>query len=159
MRRLLPCLAIVLLGFAPAPFPRPDTSNLDLEKMQGEWVLVQMIVAGQSRDSGGGYFTIEIAGSRMQELSGGTVIWDYSIKLDGRKRPRSLDCIGRGIDRGWSDDRIYSLKENTLTINRGDVRPTDFDASRLGRVLRTYKRKSISRAETPRSCQPSSGGP
>jgi hypothetical protein len=50
MRRVLPLIVLVLLGFAPAPFPKPDPSKEDLRKMQGKWFWIYTVKDGNRKN-------------------------------------------------------------------------------------------------------------
>jgi hypothetical protein len=55
MRRVLPLIAVLLIGFAPAPFPKPNRSQEDLKKMQGSWELLYTVMNGKREYPSGKY--------------------------------------------------------------------------------------------------------
>jgi hypothetical protein len=63
MRRALPPLIVLCLGFAPAPVYRgkPDASKGVLERMQGEWALVRQTLNGKDLSPRVNKSTLEIA--------------------------------------------------------------------------------------------------
>lgn len=134
MRRLILVLGLVTaLGFAPAPFPKPDTSKEDLEALQGHWRCVRIVVQGQTRYEGPGF--------HVMEFTNHSVHWGgewYGITLNTTKRLKALDFEGTFK----SFEFCYHLDGETLLLCRGDDRPTDFNASKRGRILYVYKRKS-----------------
>src|ERR1700677_4805777 len=82
------------LGFAHAPFPRPDRTQSALKMLQGEWVRVQ-------NPAGGGPFPptadfrVVIADDRMKYSQDGTTfLYEYAITVDARKKPAVLDTKG-----------------------------------------------------------------
>ena len=54
MRRVLPLVAVLLMGFAPAPFPKQHRKT-DLKKMQGEWDMVFFGQRGVMVEKRGGF--------------------------------------------------------------------------------------------------------
>jgi uncharacterized protein (TIGR03067 family) len=112
MRRTLLLLAGLLMGFAPAPFPkqrRADDDQRDLQAMQGAWT-------DRFADSA----AVSIVGDRMEYAS------DYAWKLtlNARATPKRIKAIGIGprvvgkFRRG-----IYRLEKDKIIIcwSRGSV--------------------------------------
>ena len=57
MRRVVPLLIVLCLGFAPAPVYREKRdTHTDLEKMQGSWQLVYTVKDGKRENATGKYF-------------------------------------------------------------------------------------------------------
>src|SRR5262245_51375625 len=117
MRRVLPLLAVLLLGFAHAPVPpyrpKPDTSKDDLRNLKGSWVLV-------SSTSGGKPWVMpqRLPGYTFHsddEWSGPAITW--AIKLDTQNRLKRIDGkLKRGdapYDRFFG---VYRLDADTLTV-------------------------------------------
>lgn len=106
MRRLLPLLAGLLLGFAPAPLPkqqRPDAASQgDLQAMQGVWV-------ERFADSA----AVTIRGDRMDYSPNYT----WKLTLQAKANPRRVAAIGVGSEvAGKTLLGIYRLEGEKLTI-------------------------------------------
>src|SRR6516165_8826912 len=76
---ILLALAILSLGFAPAPFPRRERSNDDAKKIEGTWV------QGATR--------LVIGGGRLT-YNPETTPYRYTLKVDASKRPATYDITG-----------------------------------------------------------------
>ena len=133
MRRTLLLLAGLLMGFAPAPFPKQrhaDDSQRDLQAMQGEWT-------ERFADSA----VVTIIGDRMVHTS------DYAWKftLNGKTIPKRIEAIGIGprlIGKvRWG---IYRLEKDKITIcwRRESVGkpdwPVSFDYGKKGGWLEVF---------------------
>jgi uncharacterized protein (TIGR03067 family) len=136
MHRILPLLAVLCLGFAPAPFPR-DREAAELKKLQGDWVEVYSVMEGVKavRDTA---FTV----SRNRVA---LVTTRYAIKLDASRHPARLDLVGvDGAIKGEVVLGVYQIKDDSWTICYSSAeiaRPTTFDGSRPGHYLHVFKRK------------------
>jgi uncharacterized protein (TIGR03067 family) len=139
-------LAVLMLGFAPAPFPRSDrrkSNQSDLERCQGTWVRVQLHIDGQPRNEGPNGTTITITSNRLQFPVASDA---WFISLDETKRPRQItyrgatDTVRRHVFRG-----VYRLEGDTLTICCRDGeekdRPLDLSATGQGIWLQVFKRR------------------
>ena len=94
MRRLLPLLVMLPLGFAPAPLPRPkkpEPSKEHLQKLQGEWELTRLIISGRDRSERGKGTTIVIAADRMKQFVSGKLTHEWVVTIDADKKPMVLD--------------------------------------------------------------------
>jgi uncharacterized protein (TIGR03067 family) len=119
---LLPPL-LLLLGFAPAPFPKPDTGKEDLHRMQGGWVM-----AWSQKD---GVKTLAeqeavwlIAGNQLTTSLAGKKVGAFSIALDGRKKPSTIDVLSPDGSGSPVPGR-YSLEGDLLKVSLGEPRPPD----------------------------------
>src|SRR4051794_17197835 len=84
MRPGIAFLGLFLLGFAPAPLPKPDKLS-DLRKMQGEWVRVSVSVDGKPQ---GGLETLSVKDDMMQFRSA----YDrWKVVLDATSLPPKID--------------------------------------------------------------------
>ncbi len=144
MRATLLTLAVLVMGFAPAPFPRRSKPEKDdLEKMQGLWQCIRRTHAG--RPASRGNVTVEIASSRFRYRVDGRITTEWAVTLDSRKKPKVLDRQRVGgpgamiVLRG-----IYRLEGDTLTVcyhqSQSEGRPADFDGSGAGIWLMVLKR-------------------
>jgi uncharacterized protein (TIGR03067 family) len=145
MRCFLPLLAVLLVGFAPAPFPRTDSTKADLKKLQGEWVRVSHTIGGTPLSPAGA--TLVIAGDRLEYGEHpGKEGWE--VELNARTTPKRLDRTWRRSQllpsAGWIG--VYSLQGDTLTIcsvrNADDEdRPKDLEGKLPGHVVEVFKRQ------------------
>jgi uncharacterized protein (TIGR03067 family) len=135
---LLIGVAVLLLGFAPAPFPRRDRQRLasidqNLKLMQGAW-------QGDAKTGNrtGLSFSAAIKDNQLiLTIAGRRITW--ALQLQGRTSPRSLDITNEA---GHSFLGIYRLEGDILSICIGTTgtRPSGFNASRKGHTLLTLKR-------------------
>jgi len=145
MRKVALLLAAVALGFAPAPFPRPDRNKDDLKEMRGDWAQVSLNVAGQGRTVGS--YTLRIDGDRLTWLSEEKAFVAWAVTLDSRKKPKSINATGvEGSVKGAAFVGVYKLEGDTLTIcyirSPGQREETaGFDPSKPGVWLEVFKRK------------------
>ena len=104
MRRVLPLLVGLLIGFAPAPQPkqRPEDSQRDLQAMQGAWT-------ERFADSA----TVTINGHRMVYSSD----YAWKITLNAKANPKRIEAIGVGSEvAGKTRFGIYRLEGDKLII-------------------------------------------
>lgn len=140
-RLLLVLLAIAVLGFAPAPFPkpaRPGKDSSDLSKLQGTWDVVEYLYQG--RRSLSEPAQVRISGDRFEFIVRGEVRSKWVVLLDPKTSPRTLDRrIGddsRGLLRG-----IYRFDGDKLILCHECAtaqRPRGFDQN--GVYLITLRR-------------------
>lgn len=152
MHRVLPLFAVLLLAFAPAPFPKPLRGELN--QLQGTWVLE---INKQTSDE---YFqiwgephpveSVEIDKNRVRNLRNRekTVEWRITLTEKGTPRTFTLDMIPsvpegyffkgrvRGIYR-LEGDRL-SLRINGANLNSP---PGSFTANGADFQLLVYRRK------------------
>jgi uncharacterized protein (TIGR03067 family) len=144
MRCVLPVFALLSLAFAPAPFPKPDSTKHDLNKLQGTWTRVSLTIGGRRHDEGLDGTTIVITGTRLQFPTPHDA---WMISLNAKKSPKLFDYTGATptvkdfVFRG-----IYRLEGDTLTIccNQGKEdknRPTKFESAGGHVWLQVFKRK------------------
>jgi uncharacterized protein (TIGR03067 family) len=105
MRRTLLLLVALLMGFAPAPFPRrprADDGPRDLQAMQGVW-------AERFADSA----AVTIAGDRMEYHPDHA----WKLTLNARANPRRIEAAGVGPGVAGQVRRgIYRLEKGKLII-------------------------------------------
>ena len=70
MRCILLLLAVLLMGFAPAPFPKPSLEKADLAKLQGEWEQVSSSINGNPPFAGGGVVEV-FSGNQLTYVTNG----------------------------------------------------------------------------------------
>jgi uncharacterized protein (TIGR03067 family) len=131
-------LAALSLGFAPAPFPKADTSEQDLRKMQGEWIGVSLTKGREKRPVG---WKAIIKGHIQSYPSTGN---EFVISLDTTVRPKRFQksfVVGecKLIWRG-----IYRFEGNALILcyhsGDGEKPPTDFSAFDEDLVVEVWRR-------------------
>lgn len=129
MRRALPLLAVMALGFAPAPPPR-DTPKADLARLQGEWVRSSRSIGDEMREDGA--FRMRIAGGRLSYSRGRADLgsWGFRLGRDGGVRTIDKEAVGEN-GRRYHWRGTYKLEGDTLTVcwtaYCGDKnRPRDF---------------------------------
>jgi uncharacterized protein (TIGR03067 family) len=146
MRKCVALIAGLSLAFAPAPLPRPTTTQSELKKLQGEWVRLRVVTAGRETPQGAGVTTIVIQGNGLEYRTFGKPT-KWALTLDARKKPKVFDI--RGVSDGmakyvyWG---VYRLEGDTLTVcsrmgGPESGRPADFDASKPAHYLEVFKRK------------------
>jgi uncharacterized protein (TIGR03067 family) len=105
MRRTLPLLAGLLMGFAPAPVPnpqRPDASQRELQAIQGGWT-------ERFADS----TVVTIVADRMEYSSDST----WKLTLYPKLNPRQIKAVGVGYEvAGQTRFGIYRLEGDKLII-------------------------------------------
>jgi uncharacterized protein (TIGR03067 family) len=140
MTRTILLLAIGSLAFAPAPFPKPDSSKDDLKKMQGEWAQVRFDLGGRADQVRN--FTVVITGDRLRWFLDGKPFVAWSITLDGTRKPREFDARGtEGSVKGSTFLGVYRLKGEFLTIcYHASQRPTGLQSDKPGVWLEVFKR-------------------
>jgi uncharacterized protein (TIGR03067 family) len=107
MRRVLPLLAVLLIGFAPAPAPKGD-----LWWMRGEWTTVRCLIDGKELPEPEKAFRSVVEGGRMRFFLLGCVQRDWAVRVDEGKTPRVMH---RTASEG-AHSCIYRLEGETLHI-------------------------------------------
>jgi uncharacterized protein (TIGR03067 family) len=117
-RSTLLIVAVLVMGFAPAPLPRrerPYTAKGDLEKMQGAWVIAQRYLGEELRPWERA--EVEFVGTRCHfRFSDVSNEWD--IQLDTQATPRSIDFMSN-TDRTWVLKGVYRFDRETLIVCAG----------------------------------------
>jgi uncharacterized protein (TIGR03067 family) len=137
-------VATLSLGFAPAPFPKPDPTKADLKKLQGTWMKVRAIPPG----NGEGVSTLVFTEKHMRyhtPING--MVMEYSLTLDARKKPKVFDftTLTEGF-KGAMYRGTYQLDGDTLTIcyrmsHQESDRPNRIDAVGDDVIISVYKRQ------------------
>src|SRR4051794_28688738 len=81
---------VSLSAFAPAPLPRPDSAKADLKKLQGAWE-VALHQTGSRKMPGRDQMRAVFAGDKLTFYRGETKTTEYTITLDAKAKPKSLD--------------------------------------------------------------------
>jgi uncharacterized protein (TIGR03067 family) len=133
-------LTLVSLAFAPAPVyrPKPDTRT-DLEKMQGDWVLVYAHKNGV-REEVTRQVVWTINGDCIIATLDGKKCSTTYFELDGRTTPRSIDLLNKrdGVKSvpGW-----FSVDNDTLKFCRDEERPADLSGFGTSNGVWVFDRK------------------
>jgi uncharacterized protein (TIGR03067 family) len=141
-RKAIAVLAVAALGFAPAPLPKPDPSQVDLKKLQGTWVVVSDRYEGGAKSDPG--LKAVVAGDRLTYIQDGKPMLPWVLTLDARQSPKTLDMrISGRADRGALCRAVYSLEGDTLKLSHNGNwkdRPKDMTGTAPGTYLRVFKR-------------------
>lgn len=142
MRRVLPLLVLMSLGFAPAPLPRAkaDTTAADLKRLQGAWLLASSTIDVRSLATS--EITVSIEGTQMRFAFDGRPTRTWSFTLDGRPTLPRLDRGEIGLPANAILRGIYRLDGDTLTLHsRRGGRPDNFSGKGEGVIVEVFRRK------------------
>jgi uncharacterized protein (TIGR03067 family) len=133
---LFAALSALSLGFAPAPFPKPDTSKDDLKKMQGSWH--RLTCTGGSIPPAPRPINDTVVIKDNQITYNGPPAWTLTLGTlkDGRK---SFDIkSGNGA---WVG--VYELNGDSLRVcfTSSPMRPSGIMPTLKGEYLQTFRRK------------------
>jgi uncharacterized protein (TIGR03067 family) len=164
VRRIVPLLTVLLLGFAPAPFPKPEPRRpSDLARLQGEWEVVEVAdKKGRTKPSEAGVSVrFVIASNRVIiRLAGKDLRCDdctADLALDPAATPKQVTWKPISVRSGDKTERaeddlklvgIYRLVGDDLVIcaenDKEQKFPASFDVSGSSRsVLVVCRRKRI----------------
>jgi uncharacterized protein (TIGR03067 family) len=141
MRCVMPLIAVVSLALAPAPFPKPLSG--DMKQLQGEWVMVSIVLSGEVGHIKPGQVTAIFKGNQLSYLRDGVVTTRWTVILDATQKQKAMDLRGdkpKNVLLG-----ICRLEGDVLTFSCDDVgtgiRPRDFTGrNRSTEVLKRKKR-------------------
>jgi uncharacterized protein (TIGR03067 family) len=132
-RLILIVVSVLLLGFAPVPFPKPDTSEADLKAMQGDWV---------ETTAEGEVLWARFDGASLKIIRSGEIVGRFTLTLNGAIRPKSMDLYLGQATSEIALRCIYKFERETLTIycgKQGGDRPRAFILKGAGQAV--YRRK------------------
>jgi uncharacterized protein (TIGR03067 family) len=141
MRRVVPPLIVLCLGFAPAPLPklgRKDEVVADLRAIQGEWLRESALRNGRQMRSTPGSSNL-IEGDQLCCRSGRVVSTRWTIVVRPGGQVGAIDMHHDGDVLPC----IYRLEGDTLTFcfaTGGGARPSEF-TPREGVYVEVFKRK------------------
>jgi uncharacterized protein (TIGR03067 family) len=132
IRNVLPVLAILLLIGGGAP--GEDQNNKDLEKIQGDWAQVSMVVDGEKLpdDEAQALFR-SMKDDQYTIFRFKKAIGKGTFKLDASKKPKTIDAATTVGGRNLVLLGIYELDDNSLKLcfaAPGKPRPTEFTAKK-----------------------------
>src|SRR5262245_9030281 len=138
---LLLAVAVLSVGFAPAPPPKRNLTKEDQEKMQGEWVAVQAFTGGRQVPETE-VAPITISGDRFRFHRGD----EYVMALSAKQAPKAIDLRKAAGDcKGRSCRGIYRLEADTLTLcipnDEAGERPTVFGSTNPDFITAVFTRK------------------
>lgn len=117
MKRLLLCgLVLSIVGFAPAPFPRParrESNRTDLELLQGEWTVVRMIRNGVADPEATSY-GVRFQGTSFWVLVNGVKAGEGTFTLDTTHRPPTLHL--KLAEKDNSQRFVYRVNRQRLLL-------------------------------------------
>ncbi|HEV3262227.1 MAG TPA: TIGR03067 domain-containing protein [Gemmataceae bacterium] len=142
-----------ILGFVAAGIliaAGPSSSNAtkrDLEKMQGDWAAVSMVVDGVtlSDDEAQSIFRT-VKGNRYTLYLFSKALIKGTFKIDASKKPKTMDVVAAdGPEKGKTVPGIYELDGDRLKVcfaPAGQKRPKDFTAKEgSGHTLTVWERE------------------
>ena len=131
MRRILPFVAVLCLGFAPAPFPKHvnwDGGKKDLEKMQGKWL---WLLPNFRRTE---YKVVSIKDDLLLVGKNPPQVWRMRFPRGGKPKRIDLHLVIQGDNPPFSSvvRGIYRMDGDNLTMGFSfspdeKDRPVDFD--------------------------------
>jgi len=101
-------LAVMSLGFAPVPFPKPPKPvlvPLDQEALQGEWL-----------EEGGSQVVYLFAGTKVTVTQIGRHCSGWIMTLDPKRMPKSMHLDGDRTTTTGTIPYLYSLEGGKLTL-------------------------------------------
>ena len=129
------CTAIVL-GLLLAAAPQGDPAKADLDKLQGDWQVQSVEVAGKALINVK-LEKLTIKGNKLDGLGP-----EMTVKLAPDQKPKAIDLIRDKDGRPWLG--VYSLDGDELIlcmamVEKGNVdeqkRPTDFDKTKVQMII------------------------
>ena len=146
MSRALPFLAVLSLGFAPAPFPKRSAPVSDADAVVGVWQLVSFDHDGwhsPAPDVRPIRLTVTRKTMKLSHVGpmGESPGDEWAYSLDARATPKSMDGKGQGGEHlPW----VYLLDRDTLTLcgcTARHERPKELTAVKgTGQLLMVFKR-------------------
>src|SRR5262245_26909321 len=129
-RVLLIVVSFGLLGFAPAPFPRPDRQRDDPTDVRGLWEFVECESSGTHSPNTITSYNAEVTKERFAFVgkNGGRNGSVYVVRLDPAASPPSFTW-SQNNQTSWVGSYLLEKDRLTLIFNSGNSvaqRPTDF---------------------------------
>jgi uncharacterized protein (TIGR03067 family) len=149
MRRFLPLpllfAALLSVGFAPAPFPRPqrDRTVIDLARFQGMWKVVghhHWSNEGQKQPSPWNITHIRVEKDRWTLLTTGREVVSYRIELHHKNKPCHIDWRGKRGEALWLGLIRRDGDSVEVIYLTASQRPGGFDTAPPGSYLITLQR-------------------
>jgi len=124
--------AVLLLGFAPAPFPR--TTRLDptdhVRRLQGEWIVVEYRYGGEAiGDRGPDPTYLSVTKNRWTFSTRGQPRAQWDARLNATSSPRTLDLTRVGNSAAVRLAICHFEGEKLTVTYAYDRRPTGFESA------------------------------
>jgi uncharacterized protein (TIGR03067 family) len=137
--------ALLLVAAAPAAL-RDDDAKKDLDKLQGEWIIVSMERDGQQmpKEQLEG-FKRTVKGDEYTVTRNGETLAQGKYKLDPTKKPKAIDAMTKNQEgQDVTMQGIYEFDGDNYKVcfaMPGQPRPTEFKTSEnSGRTLTVSKK-------------------
>ena len=144
MRRVLPPLIALCLGFAPAPVYRPDKTGPGDKSLRGEWVLVSETHGGLKQAP---RRLSLIFFRRHIQLTAETGSHRWDLDLDPASSPKAFDMRDEGGPTKYRLKCVYRVEGDDLitcyNINKHAVRPDLSGNGPWAPCLQVWRRKKI----------------
>jgi uncharacterized protein (TIGR03067 family) len=117
------------LAFAPAPFPKSESSHKDLNLLQGTWF-------------GPGDLVAHFKHNTLSYYRGGKLVCSYRITINAAAQPKAMDLVGIS-DASRVYYIIYDLDGDVLKSSGNasrEPRPAAFEGKGKGRDLEILQR-------------------
>jgi uncharacterized protein (TIGR03067 family) len=134
LRVLLIVASVMLLGFAPAPFPKRDRQREDPTDVNGTWEFVLWESSGTRQQSTEGMYHIEMKRDEyafVGKNGGGHTF--YNMKLDPGASPSAFTWSRNNNVMFVGSYRLHKDEMTMIFASGNDLarRPTDFTAKRV----------------------------
>ena len=134
-----------VLGVLIAADVSDDATKKDLEKFQGNWLLISLERDGKKTPpEEAKKFTLPIQGNKFMLRKDAVIISEGTMTLDLTKKPKEIDeSITNGVHKGTVYSAIYEIDDEHHKIcfaAAGKERPTAF-ISGNGQLLQVWKRE------------------
>jgi uncharacterized protein (TIGR03067 family) len=144
-RQMLFCLALLLVGFAPAPFPRPrrNDTDINLARFQGTWKVVAHHAwqNGQKRPSPWSITHVRVRQHQWTLLEGAREVVSYRIELHPNNKPCHIDWRGTQGEALWLGLIRRKADRVEVLYYSASNRPANFEAPISGSILITLQRE------------------
>ena len=153
--RLFATITLIVIGFVArfaaaagqASGPgKEDTEKGELEKLQGKWVMVSLMVSGKASPDMVAGQAMVVKGTKSTYVYRGKEGSTGSLRIDPGKNPAHYDVTyENGPAKGITLNGVYKLEGDVLTIHLpgdgNEKRPADFTSRRgSGTLLLVFKR-------------------
>lgn len=132
--RLLLTLALIASGLTVTAQSAQGDPKKDLERFQGKWKVATF--NGEAVPADMGEFALVINGDKYQQILGGEITEEGTIKVDVSKTPMWIDLsILTGSDAGAQQPGVVTITGDSMTLGLavpgGTKRPASMDAAEL----------------------------
>ncbi len=145
MKRL-PFVLLVASAVAPAAeAPDNDATKKDLDRMQGDWVVVSMVRDGRKipdEDARAHFRTVK--GDQYTSFHSGKLLGKGTFTLDATRTPRTIDVFPDGGPKDKPIKGIYEFNGETqkICLAGPDMeRPTKFESTEGSQITVTVSKR------------------